>query len=115
MKSVQSPRRALCAIFVALALAGCAQQRIRDEATSHLREGNFEVAIQSLQSGVDQFPESALLRAGLTAARSEAITRLITQVSQARAQGQFDDADTGIRRGVALEPGNPRLLAYSLI
>lgn len=99
-----------CAVPVALFLAGCAQERIRDEATSKLRDGNFEVAIQGLQSGVSQYPESATLRAGLTSARSEAVARLVAQVAQFRAQSQFDEADKSIKRALALEPDNARLL-----
>jgi len=98
-------------MLVALVLAGCAQQRIRDETTSQLREGHFEAAIAGLQDGVSQYPESPTLRAGLTAARSEAIARLVAEASQHRALGQFDAAEKSIQRGLGLEPGNARLLA----
>lgn len=91
-------------------LAGCAQQMIRDDATTRLREGNFEAAIGELQKGVAQYPESAILRAGLVSARSEAIARLVAEVAQYRAQGRFDDADKSIKRGLLLDPGNDRLL-----
>lgn len=110
MKPLQTHRRVLMTVLVAMVLAGCAQQRIRDEATSNLREGNFEVAIKGLQSGVTEYPESATLRAGLVAARSEAVARLVAKTSQFRAQGQFDDADKSVERALALESGNARLL-----
>lgn len=82
---------------------------IRDDATAKLREGNFEAAIGDLQKGVTQYPESAILRAGLAAARSEAMARLVAETTQLRAQGRFDDADKSIRRGLLLDPGNDRL------
>lgn len=111
MKPFRFHRRPLGVLLVALVLAGCAQQRIRDASTAQLREGNFEAAIQGLQSGVSQYPESATLRAGLTAARSEAIARLVADAAQQRALGKFDDAEKSIQRGLGLEPGNSRLLA----
>ncbi len=97
-------------LLVAFVLVGCAQQRIREETTAQLREGNFEGAIAGLQSGVAQHPESALLRAGLAAARSEAIARLVAEASQFRSVGKFDEADKTIARGLRLEPGNSRLI-----
>jgi general secretion pathway protein D len=103
-------KRWLGALMAALLLASCAQQTIRNEATTKLREGNFESAIADLQSGITQYPESPILRAGLVAARSEAIARLVAQISQFRALGQFDEADNGVQRALALEPDNTRLL-----
>lgn len=105
-----SYRRTLCALLVTLMLAGCAQQRIRDEATSNLRAGNFEAAIQGLRNGVTEYPESATLRAGLVAARSEAVARMVAQIAQYRSQAQFDAADIAVQRALLLEPGNERLL-----
>ena len=102
--------RAVMVFAMALTLWGCAQQIIRDEATVKLREGNFEAAIKGLQAGVAQYPESPNLRAGLLAARSEAITRLVAEVDQLRSQGRFDEADKPLKRGLALDPGNDRLL-----
>lgn len=92
-------------------LAGCAQQWIRDEATTKLREGNYEAAVQELQGGVARYPDSPTLRAGLVAARSEAVARLVAEASQQRAQGRFDEAEKVLQRGLALDPKNDRLLA----
>ncbi|TXT40780.1 MAG: proteinral secretion pathway protein D [Comamonadaceae bacterium] len=108
MKPLPPMRLALSILLAALLLSGCAQQRIRDEATIKLREGNFEQAINGLQRGIDEYPESVTLRSGLVAARSEAVTRLVAQISQLRTQGQFDEADKIIQRGLALDPENSR-------
>ena len=109
MKTRLILRRAAC-LLLTLALAGCAQQLIRDEGSARLREGNYEMAIQVLRKGVAQYPESATLRAGLVSARSEAVARLVAEVAQLRAQGRFDEADRTVQRGLALEPRNDRLL-----
>ena len=97
-------------LVLCLVLAACAQQRIRDETTALLREGNFEGAIQGLKDGVSQYPESATLRAGLTAARSEAVSRLVAQAAQQRSAGKFEEAEASLQRGLTVEPGNARLL-----
>lgn len=107
---LQRVQRALVLLSAALVLAGCAQQRIREQSTAQLRQGNFEAAIAGLQDGVKEYPESALLRAGLAAARSEAIARLVAEAAQYRSVGKLDDADKTIQRGLRLEPGNARLL-----
>lgn len=98
------------ACVVVVLLASCAQQRIRNEATTQLRQGNFEASIAGLQEGVAEYPESAILRAGLVSARSEAIARLVAEAAQLRAVGKFDEADKSIARGLKLEPNNDRLL-----
>ncbi len=72
-----------------LGLAGCAQQRIRDEAGTQLREGRYEAAVATLQAGVARYPESTLLRAGLHSARSDAMARLVAQAVQERMQGRL--------------------------
>ncbi len=92
-----------------LALGGCAQQLIRDEATAQLREGRYEQAIKTLQDGVAQYPESVTLRAGLVAARSDAVTRLVAQSAQERLRGQPDAAATTLERAAQLDPGNARV------
>lgn len=92
-----------------LALAGCAQQLIRDEATAQLRDGRYEQAIKTLQDGVAQYPDSVTLRAGLVAARSDAVTRLVAQSAQERLRGQPDAAATTLERAAQLDPGNARV------
>lgn len=92
-------------------LLGCAQQRIRDESIAQLREGRFEQAIDTLKKGVEEYPESVTLRAGLASTRGEVVARLVAQVTQLKSAGQFDAAETGLRRALALEPANDRLIA----
>lgn len=105
----QLPSR-LSTLALSLLLVACGQQRIRDETTAQLREGNYEGAIAGLQSGIAQYPESATLRAGLSSTKSEAIAKLVAQAAQQRAEGKFDDADKTIQRGLKLDPKNSRLL-----
>ncbi|WP_147321207.1 general secretion pathway protein GspD [Rhodoferax lacus] len=91
-------------------LWGCAEQRLRDDATANMRDGNFEGAIQSLKDGLAQYPESATLRAGLSSAKSEAMGRLVSEATQLRTSGKFDQADKVLERALAMDADNLRLL-----
>jgi general secretion pathway protein D len=102
------------ALTITVLLAGCAQQRIRDHATEQIRNADYENAIKGLQEGVTQYPESALLRAGLVQAKADAIARLTAQAVQERSAGRFDQADKTLARAVQLEPDNARLAALKI-
>lgn len=106
-----SATRSLWLPVIGLLLAGCAQDRIRNDSARLLREGNFEQALQGFQEGVREYPDNTALRAGLTSARAEVITRLVASTSQLRDQGKFDEAERAIERALAMEPASERLLA----
>lgn len=95
-------------VAVAL-LAGCAQQRIRDEAGRQLRDGHYEKAIQTLKDGVADYPESALLRSGLATTQTDVVTRLLAEVAQQRAAGQWQAAQDALSRALTLYPEHPRV------
>jgi general secretion pathway protein D len=86
-----------------LFLAGCAQQRIRDESRQQMADGTYEQAITGLEAGLKEHPDSALLRAGLIQARTEALARLIAEATSARAAGQLDAAEVTLRRALAFD------------
>lgn len=91
-------------------VAGCAQQRIREEASMQLREGQYEAALSILQEGVARYPDSALLRGGLLSTRSDAMARLVAQATQERMHGRLDAAEATLERARKLEPDNTRLM-----
>ncbi len=95
-------------LALALLVAGCAQQMIRDDATQKLRAGQYESAIAGLEEGLTRYPDSVTLRAGLVTARSEAAARLVAQASQERIDGKLDNAEKTVRRAVAIDPQNNR-------
>lgn len=103
-------RAAMAVLMASTLLLGCAEQRLRDDATSQMRDGNFEQAIQSLKDGLTQYPESATLRAGLSSAKAEAMARLVSEATQLRTNGKFDQADKVLDRALAMDANNPRLL-----
>lgn len=99
----------LAGLMAASVLAGCAEQRLRDNATADLRDGNYESALQTLRDGLTRYPESATLRAGMSSAKNEATNRLVSQVAQLRTNGKFEDADKVLIRALTLDPDNTRL------
>jgi general secretion pathway protein D len=90
--------RAALALLALVTLAGCAQQRIRDDSQTLLRAGAYEQAVSGLEAGLKEHPESALLRAGLLSARAEAFARLLAEAASARASGRWDDAQRALER-----------------
>lgn len=83
-----------------LVLAGCAQQRIRDESQAQLAGGQYEQAVAVLEAGLKEHPDSALLRSGLIQARGDALARLVAEATNARAEGRLDDAEKTLRRAL---------------
>jgi general secretion pathway protein D len=79
-------------------LTGCAQQRIRDDSQVLLRAGAYEQAVSALEAGLAEYPQSAVLRAGLITARSDAFTRLLAEAAAARAAGRYADAENALNR-----------------
>ncbi|MFC7205941.1 secretin N-terminal domain-containing protein [Comamonas endophytica] len=97
----------ICAAM--LLLAGCAHQRIRDEAAAQLRGGQFEAAIETLREGSSRYPDSTALRSGLISSRDEALARLAAQATQERMNGQWDAARATLARALRLDPQNARV------
>ena len=98
-------RRIGLALILVLALAGCAQQRIREESQKRLSEGDYEQAVAVLAQGLKDHADSTLLRAGLIQARNDALTRLVAEATSARAVGKLDDAEKALRRALAFDSG----------
>ena len=99
------------AIAAAVLLGACAEQRIRDEAQIQSRAGDYEQAMEGLQSGLKTFPDSALLKAGVIQTRTEAVTRMLAMASTARSAGRLDDAERSLRRAQTLQPADQRIEA----
>ena len=92
-----------------LALAGCAEQRIRQASQQSIAAGDYEQAVHVLEDGVKAHPESTVLRSGLVQARGEALSRIVTNTAALRAAGKLDEAQPELQRAQALDPQNRRL------
>lgn len=98
--ALKSSISVLLAVF---ALSACFPQLIRNEATTKIKDGNYETALAELQDGVKKYPDSIVLKAGLTSAKDDITTRLIAESAQLRNQGKFDDAEKALKRGLQLD------------
>lgn len=74
-----------------------------------MRSGNYEQAVQGLQAGLQDHPDSNLLRAGLVETRTDAVTRLTNLALSARGEGRLDDAEKLLRRALAMSPEDTRI------
>ena len=92
-----------------LMLAGCAAQRIRDQAQAALSEGRYEDAVSELEQALKRYPESTLLRAGLVQARAEGLLRLLSEAAALRAAGRLDAAEQALQRARPLDAGATRV------
>jgi general secretion pathway protein D len=86
-----------------LLLAGCFPQLIRDDASTKIKDGNYEAAMAGLREGVQKYPESIVLRAGLVSAKEEIASKIVTESTQQKNQGKFDEAEKLLQRGLALD------------
>jgi general secretion pathway protein D len=109
MTTLARSLRALPFALAALLLAGCAEQRYRDEAQQALRAGNYEQALSQLDAGLKEYPNSTTLRSGQVQARTEALARLIAESAAARAAGRYEVAEQALRRAKALNPTSSRI------
>ena len=96
------PRAWLSACVVATVTAGCAVDRMRSRADADLASGDYEHAISSLEQGVRQYPEDGALRSRLALARAQAVADLVANARMEEALGRFDQAESAVRRAVAL-------------
>ena len=97
------------AIAALLLVAGCAENRIREESRKAMAGGQYQQAMSTLENGLRDYPESTSLRTTLLQARADAQTRLISQALSQRAAGQYDEATATLRQALELDPSNARV------
>ena len=113
MNSLVNLRAVSTALALAclVAIAGCAVDRIRGDAEQLIAQGDYEHAVQALEAGVTQYPDSAQLRGRLLLARSQALTQLIEQARAAEATGNLDLAEKLLRRAQPFDSSGQRASA----
>ena len=97
------------AIAAVAVLAGCAEQRIRDQSHADLASGRADQAVTELQDGLKDYPDSMTLRAGLIQARGQAVAQAVAEAGALRATGKLDEAQARLERTLKLDPTNERL------
>ena len=106
-----SPRSGVTLALIAFALlAGCAEQRIREQSQADMAGGRADQAVAELQAGLKSYPDSLTLRAGLIQAHGQAVAQAVSEAGALRATGKFDEAQARLERTLKLDPTNDRLL-----
>jgi general secretion pathway protein D len=103
---LQVTRKRASAALVSLALcmlAGCAADRVRDDAEQLMAQGDYEHAVQALEAGAARYPDSVQLRSRLVLARAQAQSQLIEQARVAEANSDMDRAEMLLRRATAFD------------
>lgn len=90
-------------------LGGCAEQRIRDESQLALAAGEYERAIEALNGGLKQYPDSTILRTGQLQARAAINARILSGAETLRAAGKLDEAQAELQRARQFDPQNLRI------
>ncbi len=101
-----------CAAFlITLALCGCAEQRIRDDASDKLTDGAYEDALTTLDAGIAKYPESATLRVARRITQDTIADRLLQQAGKELNAGKRSEARATLKRLLEIEPQNDHALA----
>jgi general secretion pathway protein D len=87
-------------------LVGCTEHLIRRESDTLLRESRYEQALDVLEGGLKQNPDSPLLRSSAVFARNEAFARLIGEAANERAAGRLEEAEALLRRAERFDGGS---------
>lgn len=113
MKSLENLRGASMTLALAcvIVLAGCAVDRIRGDAEQLIAQGDYEHAVQTLEAGVTQYPDSAQLRSKLLLARSQALAQLIEQARVAETASNLDLTEKLLHRAEAFDSSGQRASA----
>lgn len=98
-------------LVLSLLLSACSDLSIRRGADRALRSGNYEAALDDLERGLKEYPDSTALRSGLIQARQQAQGALIRLADEAQARGDLGAASQALLRAQKLDPDNPRLRA----
>jgi general secretion pathway protein D len=100
-------RFVLCGMLAVI--AGCAEQQLRDESQAQMAAGHYKQALQTLQRGIQQYPESTALRNALFMARSQVETQALDEAAALQGSGRLDEAETSLREAQSRDPENARV------
>jgi general secretion pathway protein D len=94
-----------------LLLSACAEQQIRRDAQAAVLAGDHDTALQQLQTGVNQFPESTVLRSSLLQVRDAALNKRLAMATALIADGLWTEAEVELQRAKLIGPTDPRIVA----
>jgi general secretion pathway protein D len=96
------------AVAVLAGLAGCAAQKLHDDAMGLVKQGKHEAALPMLQEASRLDPSNAEFRIHLLNEVSSYASELVRRGDEARAGGRLDEAAGFYRKAQKVEPANDR-------
>lgn len=107
----QNGVRFCAALLVVFAFGGCAEQRIREEASHQLGAGAYEDALATLDAGIAGHPDSTALRMARRTTQDTVADRLLQQATNELNSGKRSAAQATLKRLLDIEPRNDHALA----
>jgi len=101
-------RTALTCGVLALALFGCAAERMNREGLSLLSEGRYEEGLSKLDQASIADSANLHFREQFINKREEVVNKLLSSATAERVAGHFDSAESFYRRVLVVIPGNER-------
>jgi general secretion pathway protein D len=101
-------------IFIVLALAACGTTTVRRDAGNLLLVGDYESAMNVLNTALRRWPDDIELKSAVTRTREVAASQLSAAAISQLGAGQLDAAEVSGKRLQAIDPGNPRASALLL-
>lgn len=92
-------------------LAGCAIQRISEQSQQALAAGEYEKAIQALDQGLKEYPDSTALHSAMIQARTQAVSKMTSDAAALRSAGKLDQAQVELERALLIDPQSRRVEA----
>ncbi len=99
----------LLALLLIVQLAGCAQQRWRDEGLVLIHDGRVEEGLALMTRAAADHPDELGYRVALIRARQDAVDRILADARDAELAGRTEAADAAYRRAQAIDPTHPRI------
>lgn len=104
-------QKSLLLVALAMALNGCAGERLRQEGVDLMAAGRYEEGLAKLDEALDKAPSNADYRKELLLQRTVALEQLAMAALKARQLGNSSEAEGMYKRMLSLEPGNVRAKA----
>ncbi|WP_147321242.1 secretin N-terminal domain-containing protein [Rhodoferax lacus] len=106
MKTIKFPSRTVLAALLALALAGCAADRMHSEGLSLIDEGKLEEGLSKLEQAKQADPGNANFKKDWILQRDALTARLLRDAEKERSEQRWDAALQRYARVLTLDRGN---------
>jgi len=100
--------RHLCALTIAVLLAGCAAQQHHSDGLQQINEGKIGPALQNLRKASELDPANARYRIDYLTQRALATQGVLARADDARAAGRLDEAMQRYREAMGLDESSER-------